>query len=105
MRPSLEQLQKQAKDLLREYRAGDASAIQRFRAAGAPERAGILADAQFVIARENGFATWAKLKHQIEAAPPPGVEAFEKLADELAAAHMRGDAMGIREINWRYGTS
>ena len=105
MRPSLEQLQKQAKDLLREYRAADPAAIERFRTAGAPEREGILADAQFVIARENGFASWAKLKHQIEAAQPSAIEAFEKLAAELAEAHMSGNAMAIREINWRYGTS
>src|SRR5262249_26464417 len=30
-RPSLEQLRKQAKDLLRQYRAGDTSAVSRFR--------------------------------------------------------------------------
>jgi hypothetical protein len=48
--PSLEQLQKRAKNRLREQRAaGNANAR--------------LADAQFSIAREHGFETWAKLKH------------------------------------------
>ena len=105
MRPSLEQLQKQAKDLLRAYRAADPAAIERFRTAGAPQREGILADAQFVIARENGFPSWAKLKHHLEAAHFRGIEAFEKMANELAEAHMSGNATAIREINWRYGTS
>ena len=55
-RPSLEQLRKQAKHLLREFRAGDASASRRVRAVlprvidGASALA--LADAQFVLARE-----------------------------------------------------
>lgn len=64
-RPSLAQLQKQAKDLLRQYRAGDAAALERFRAA----RSGrvTLADAQLILAREYGFESWAKLKHHLEA--------------------------------------
>ncbi|MDR3703537.1 MAG: hypothetical protein P4L56_28065 [Candidatus Sulfopaludibacter sp.] len=56
-RPSLEQLQKQAKDLLRQYRADSATAT--------------LAEAQLVLAREYGFATWARLKHHVEAIAQP----------------------------------
>jgi hypothetical protein len=68
-RPSLEQLQKQAKELLRQYRAGDSAALERFRAV----RSGrvTLAGAQFVLAREYGFESWAKLKHYVETAEPP----------------------------------
>ena len=54
-RPSLEQLRKQAKELLRNFHAGDADAAERFRAVsprladpGRPRRAA-LADAQFVL--------------------------------------------------------
>jgi hypothetical protein len=110
-RPSLEQLQKQAKELLRQYRAGESTALQRFGAAtpgpGAPtlSREAALADAQFVIAREYGFETWAKLKHHLEAIRPPGMEQFEQLAGELAAAYTSGDAKAIQELNWNYGTS
>jgi hypothetical protein len=72
--PSLEQLQKRAKDRVRELRAtGHADAA--------------LADAQFAIAREYGFETWAALKHHVEALRPPGIEAFEGLANDLAAAY------------------
>lgn len=52
-RPSLEQLQKQAKDLLRQFRADRSAAT--------------LAEAQFALAREYGFDTWACLKHHVEA--------------------------------------
>lgn len=95
-RSSLEQLHKQAKDLLRQCRAGESAALPRDAA---------LAGAQFVIAREYGFETWAKLKHHIEALRPPGLEQFERLAKDLAAAYTSGDAMAIREVNWNYGTS
>ena len=57
-RPSPEQLRKQAKDLLREDRAGDTAVAERFRAVTKPPadpgviHAATLADAQFVLARE-----------------------------------------------------
>lgn len=67
-RPSLEQLRKQAKGLLRDARGGDASALARLTASGrATTGARIaLADAQRAIARELGFATWAKLVRHVE---------------------------------------
>ncbi len=65
----------------------------------------ILAGAQFAIAREYGFESWAKLKHHIEALLPSGMEHFEQLATQIADAYAAGDAMAIREINWNYGTS
>lgn len=73
-RPSLEQLRKQAKDLLRHYRAGDQAALSRIRARHPhPKRNPefTLADAQLVIAREYGFESWAKLKHHVEAVQRP----------------------------------
>jgi ankyrin repeat protein len=72
-RPSLEQLRKQAKELLQRARAGDAAAasrvgavIPRLRDATALANI-VLADAQFVIAREAGFENWAKLVRHLEA--------------------------------------
>jgi ankyrin repeat protein len=72
--PSLEQLRKQAKDLLRQARAGDPTAIARI--VDRRERAlniedVQLSDAQFAIAREHGFPSWARLKHHIEAIQRP----------------------------------
>ena len=72
-RPSLEQLRKQAKELLRAFRGGDPAARSRFIAArrdseSHPIR---LADAQFVIARELGFPSWARLKHHVAALQRP----------------------------------
>jgi hypothetical protein len=89
--PSLGQLQKRAKERVRELRAaGDAGAT--------------LADAQFAIAREHGFETWAKLKHHIEALRPPGIEPFEQLAKDLAEAYTSGDETKVRALNANYGT-
>jgi len=67
-RPSLEQLRKQAKDLLRDARSGDASAIARLTATtrtphDVPLR---LAQAQLAIAREYGFLSWIKLVQHVE---------------------------------------
>ena len=69
--PSLEQLRKQAKDLLRDYRDGDAAALTRFAAiiprfANATAVDARLADAQFVVAREYGFENWAALTNHVE---------------------------------------
>jgi len=73
-RPSLEQLRKQAKHLLRDFRAGDTDASARMRAViprvieGSSGLA--LADAQFVLAREFGFQSWAALVHHVERLEP-----------------------------------
>ena len=73
-RPSLEQLRKQAKDLLREFRAGNADAAKRVRAIlprvgdGNAHTSIALADAQFVVAREYGFDNWARHAQYVDAA-------------------------------------
>ena len=67
-RPSLEQLRKQAKDLLRDARGGDASALARIAASArsAPGDRITLADAQLAIARGYGLPSWPKLVHHVE---------------------------------------
>jgi hypothetical protein len=90
--PSLEQLQKRAKDRVRQLRA-----------AGDPDAT--LADAQLAIARECGFETWAKMKHYIQALRPPGIEPFELLANDLASAYTSGDEKIVRAINSSFGTA
>jgi hypothetical protein len=74
--PSLEQLQKQAKTLLKQYRAGDREAVERFRTVRMPRKSGkalaaVLADAQFLLAHEYGFESWAKLKRHVEIRSSP----------------------------------
>ena len=73
-RPSLEQLRKQAKDLLRDARNRDAAAIARLAATGRRESDAriSLADAQLAIAREYGFPSWPKLAHHVLAVAGAG---------------------------------
>jgi len=73
--PDLSFEKKQAKALARDCRAGKADAVERVRKqlprlSIDTARDIALADAQFVIAREHGFDTWAALKAHIEAARP-----------------------------------
>lgn len=64
VRPDLDQLKRQAKELLRDLRAGDAVALEDF-AAFHPKRIAAadakLADAQLVLARSYGAANWPRL--------------------------------------------
>jgi len=66
-RPSLVQLRKQAKELLQQSRSGDPYAIDRLRKYKPNVSDPILADAQFVLAREHGFESWPKLVQHIHA--------------------------------------
>ncbi len=75
---NLEQQKKQARELLRDVRAGSTDALARLRSqhlrwanvVDATVRQEVaLHDAQFVIAREQGFASWTKLKSYAEASP------------------------------------
>ena len=70
-RPSLEQLRKQAKDLLRDARAGDARALARVSAITADSET-TLSNAQLAIAREYGFASWPKMVHHVESVTGDG---------------------------------
>jgi len=104
-RPSFEQLQKRAKDLLRDVREGDPDALERFRNTNpksAAKPAYTLADAQFVIARESGFATWAALKKEIGVEPPPRADRYEQLAEALVAAY-GGSEEALQTLHEVYG--
>jgi ankyrin repeat protein len=67
-RPSLDQLRKQAKDLLREARSGAEGALARIapNTRPTPDARIVLAHAQLAIAREYGFASWPKLVRHVE---------------------------------------
>jgi len=62
-RPDLDQLRHQAKDLLRAAQHGDPGATARIRVVSDQL---ILSSAQLALAREYGFASWAKLKLEVE---------------------------------------
>lgn len=73
--PNLDQLKRQAKDLLNAARGRDPDALARFRilpafaavTTGAPaQRRLALHDAQSVVAREHGLASWNELRERIE---------------------------------------
>lgn len=87
--PNLEQLKKQSKDLLRDYLAGHANAVAEVHKSERSPAAGFaLADAQRVLARAYGFASWTKLKQKVE-----GVTVAE-----FHAAAARGDVGKFREL-------
>jgi ankyrin repeat protein len=62
-RPDLEQLRHQAKDLLRSARDGDAESLTRLHAVSPRPT---LSSAQLAVAREYGFASWPKLRREVE---------------------------------------
>jgi ankyrin repeat protein len=61
---NLAQLRKQAKELTRAVRAGDATAVARL--GDLPPR---LASAQLVLAREQGYSSWPALVHEVAEQP------------------------------------
>lgn len=99
--PSLEQLRKLARELHRDYHAGQREA--QARAGGHHPRPGDgfrLADAQLVVAREHGFASWPRLKAYVQRVTTYGpdlrhpseadVRYFEDRAAGLLSAHQGG---------------
>jgi ankyrin repeat protein len=113
--PCLDQSRNQARELLRTFKAGDATALARVRQhhprlAGAPDQAlnggrFTLSDAQLVIAREAGLPSWARLKRQIEWITGPDrcrpfvreVQYYDDRARGLLSVHETGQrqALGI----------
>jgi len=89
-RPSLDQLRKQAKELLKSYRAGtDAAVTEVEHFERNPDPATFaLADAQRVLARAYGFSSWAAIKDHVEGTT------FESL---IAAAEA-GDVAALRQL-------
>jgi ankyrin repeat protein len=89
-KPSLAQLRKQAKELRKAYRAGKEAAVaevEHFELKPDPVNFA-LADAQRVLARAYGFASWPALKNHVE-----GVN----LAALLAAVEA-GDVAAVRRL-------
>ena len=114
-RLNLEQQRKRAKDLLRATRAGNREALSRLQTATAGRVAADdvkLTDAQFVVARELGFASWLELRRHINAltaaraaidcSPPPDgrvptlhVRCGSDIQHELLRAGFTGDFLSL----------
>lgn len=106
-RPSLEQLKTQAKELLKELKSGQPAALQRFHenfstepdAALSPRnKEWALSDAQLVIAREYGAASWPKLRERVAAT----LVATGDPMDLLRQAFTEDDATLFRQLLERY---
>ncbi len=99
-RPSLEQLRKQAKDLLRLFASGESAAAQRFRNVLSKATQASLGDAQFVVAREYGFESWPKLVAHVEAINPSSrAVQFEQLAKDLVSAYRMGEPDALKRLS------
>ncbi len=93
---NLDQQKKLAKELLQSFAAGDAQSVARVRAMLPDKQHIALADAQFVLAREHGFANWAALKQHAEA------EATTPPEQQMHQAFHRRDAAGVRRLFAQY---
>ena len=100
--PSLEHLRRQSKDLVTAFRKGDADAIRRVHAhlpraaaldAGTITDQGLkLSEAQLIIARDHGFASWPRLKRHVEELQPDdaaATEAFKRAVEKGDSARAR----------------
>jgi hypothetical protein len=100
-RLSLEQLRKQAKDLLHDCRSGNAAALERVRRHKPHANDPSLADAQFALAHEYGFESWPKLVHHVQAANSSELDHFDGIARDFVAAY-NGDADSLARLNDRF---
>ena len=81
-RADLEQLRRQAKDLLRKAERGDPAAATRIRSVSEQLA---LSSAQLAVAREHGFPSWTRLKLEVERRAVLDGGDAARLADLLAA--------------------
>ena len=106
LRPSLEQLKKQAKSLLKSQQAADSEALTRIREshprwknvsdeqiAASPFT---LADAQLVFASEYGFASWSKLQPHVKTLE--ATSATAQAVESLREAAGRGDLARLNTL-------
>ena len=102
--PSLEQLKKQAKSLLKRQQAADSEVLTRIRenhprwrnlseeqVAASPFA---LADAQLVIASEYGFASWSKLQSHVKT-----LEAASSTAEAVASLRDAAGGGDLARLN------
>lgn len=104
VRPNLEQLKHQAKDLLRDFRAGDPDAVAefaRFQTKPIEPADAKLADAQFVLARAYQAPNWPRLVqccNLIDAIWADDIETVRSLIEQNPS--LLHENAGIRNNNW-----
>ncbi len=105
VRPDLEQLQRQAKELLRAIHAGDANAVAELREHH-PESidpsAAKLADAQLVLARGYQASSWTRLVHAVRLADAIWRDDSDAVRGLVTAnpALIREDVLIRTDSNW-----
>jgi hypothetical protein len=95
VRPDLDQLRRQARELLRAAAHGDPTAIARLRAVSGRVT---LSAAQLAMAREYGYRSWPTLKAEVERRRLPEPGAIPRL--------LRGDdpdSLGAPDERWSFG--
>lgn len=104
VRPHLNQLKRQAKELLRDLRQGDPLALEEF-AKHHPEKItpgnAKLADAQLVLARSYEAPSWPRLVHAcelVEAIWKDDIETIRRLVTQCP--NLLHESALIRESNW-----
>ncbi|UBU18689.1 ankyrin repeat domain-containing protein [Nonomuraea gerenzanensis] len=108
-RPNLAYYRKQAKQLLRAHAAGDGVAWARVGEVLGGRRAGrfLLSDAQFVVAQEHGFRSWAEFRAHVGGSfgdrpvsrlmgVRPGI--YAAMAEALLTELRRGDPGAVRRL-------
>lgn len=85
-RPNIDQLRRQARELLRAAADGEPSAVARI---GAVSERVSLSAAQLAVAREHGFASWPALHTEV--------------ARRLAELRFPGNGAGPAEARWSFG--
>src|SRR4029077_15907335 len=108
VRPSLEQLKKQAKAILKGQQAADAEVVRRIQEhhlrfgkskPNAIAKARFtLADAQHTLANEYGFKSWANLKARVEQEAGGATISNEEAVRALRDAACRGNLETLRAL-------
>ncbi len=93
-RVDLAQQKSQAKELLQAFAAADPEATARVRAVLPDKARVVLADAQFVLAREYGFESWSALKRHID----DRIAAARAPHEQMHDAMQRCDAATVRRL-------
>lgn len=92
-RPHLDHLKNEAKALRNAFQRGEPDAVERVRAMLGPRTELKLTEAQRVIAREYGFASWVKLRSHVQAS-----RGFDDAVAAFLAAVEAGDAGRALEV-------
>ena len=93
--PSIDQLKRQARELLAEFEAGSEKALSRVqthrrRFRDGPDRTKplTLQEAQWVVAREYGFRTWTELKRRVQDPDQAAITSLIEAANDGHAARV-----------------